>query len=248
MAARAVVASGFAFTRRAGSFADAGVALDEILSLPHPPEPLVLRVTATGGRKAERARVAGDWLCDAAAPELRRIPRPAWSYDGEAKDWSKARTWLQAREGCADARWLLHASMMAGVDPRLVVRAACACVRTVLGRFPPGEGRPRAALEAAEAWASGQSSPTQVRGFASTATRYARDADEAAEAAAAGATEDVSCAAYDAGNAAYDTAQAMGEMRWERKLARLVRLVRGQIPTGVVLRAATLSNATVPHA
>ncbi len=204
LAARAVVARGYDFSPRAGSFADADVVRDEIASLPPPPEPLVLRVTATGGDAAERARVEGDWLCDATLGEPHRIPAPMWTYSEEATAWAKKRRWLHAWETCEDARWMLHAAAKVGVDPRLVVRAACACARTTLDRVPAGEERPRRAIEAAEAWTRGEATLDQVR---------------------------------QAANASYAAADASVVSR-RRALADMAKLVRREIATWAVLRAA----------
>ncbi len=249
LAARAVVAKGYEFSPRGGSFADADVARDEILNLPPPPEPLVLRVTATGGDAAERARVQGDWLCDATLGEPRRLLVPAWAYDKDATAWAKARPWLEAWETCPDARWMLHAAVTVGVDRRLVVRATCACARTVLDRVPAGEERPRRAIETAEAWTRGKATVDQVQqaayaafyaanaSYASDAAAYAAfcasDASYAADAAAASDASDASDASYAAAYAASNAASAR-----PRALARLAELVRGEIATLVVLRAA----------
>jgi hypothetical protein len=43
-----------------------------------------------------------------------------------------------------------------GVDRSLVVLAACDCARTWLRHVPPGEDRPRLAIETAEAWCRGE--------------------------------------------------------------------------------------------
>ncbi len=247
--ARAVVAKGYDFSLRPGSFADADVAMDELLSLPPPPEPLVLRVTATGGDAAERERVEGDWLCGATRAEPRRIPAPVWTYSEEAAAWVKKRRWLDAWETCEDARWMLHAAVTVGVDRRLVVRAACACARTVLDRVPAGEERPRRAIETAEAWTRGKATVDQVQqaayaafyaanaSYASDAAAYAAfcasDASYAADAAAASDASDASDASYAAAYAASNAASAR-----PRALARLAELVRGEIATLVVLRAA----------
>ncbi len=252
LAARAVVAKGYEFSLRPGSFADAGVALDEILSLPPPAEPLVLRVTATGGRKAGRARVEGDWLCDATPGEPRRIPAPAWTHSREAAAWVKKRPWLEAWETCENALWMLHAAVRVVVDRRLVVRAACACARTVLDRIPAVEERPRRAIEAAEAWTRGEATVVQVQQAAYSAA-YSASAPasdtysySAAAASASAAADAVyisyasDAATYTAAAAAYYAAYgyASDAASQSRALARLADLVRGEIPTWTVLRAA----------
>ncbi len=246
MAARAVVAKGYEFSLRPGSFADADVALDEILSLPPPPEPLVLRVTATGGDAAERELVEGDWLCDGTRAEPRRIPAPVWTYSEDATAWAKARPWLEAWETCEDARWMLHAAAKVGVDRRLVVRAACACARTVLDRIPVGEERPRRAIEAAEAWTRGEATADAVQqgsddAFAATADATTVASTEAtASSASAAYTVTAASSASAAGFASYaaDEAASAARAGSQRALSRLANRVRREIPTLWVLRAA----------
>ncbi len=104
----------------------------------------------------------GDWLWAPTLPEPVRIPSPSWRYSHQSHRRAKTRTWLDAWEGCRDGRWLIHAAARIGVDPRHVTRAACACARTALGFVPPDEGRPRRALEAAEAWTCGRASLAEV--------------------------------------------------------------------------------------
>ncbi len=269
-AARAVVARGYAFVVHPETYADADVALDELFNLPTPPEPLVLRVTATGGDAAERARVEGDWLCDAARGEPRRIPGPVWLHSPQATAWAKTRPWLEAWETCPDARWMLAAAASVGVDRRFVVRAACACARTVLDRIPAGEERPRRAIETAEAWTRGEATLDEVRQAANAAyiasdnaafaaatnvayvssSSYAAVADayNAAEFAASYADAPASAhdssahaATYASRAAYYASASDSGVVTDTRALtlARLAELVRGEIATWVVLRAAT---------
>ena len=161
--AREVVAAGEAFRPWGREFHDPGVALDELTSL-EPREPTVLRVAVGAGRPRSGpwARVVGDWLLEPGeAP--RRLPRPSWEYDAEARGWSTAREWPEAWEPCEDARWMLHAAASVGVDRRLVVLAACACARTSLRYVPEGEARPLRAIETAEAWARGKATAGQVR-------------------------------------------------------------------------------------
>ncbi len=252
--ARAVVARGFAFVPREGSFADADIARDEILHLPAPPEPLVLRVVARGGRKSERASVAGDWLYDRAPGSPRRIPRPheVWTYERESTAWSRTKTWLAAWETCANACWLLHAAACVKVDPRLVVRAACACARTVLDRFPGGEIRPRRAIEAAEAWARGEATTEEVvqasEGAYEAYQTYRATSDNAAANAAytayllgvafAGVPSRPEFAFSGVCSFAASTPQADYSVQRVRALATMADLVRREIPTLVVLQAA----------
>ena len=120
-----------------------------------------------------------------------------------------ATTWEVAWEDPrAEADDLL--AVCEGVDRRVLVRAACACARTVLpvweARYP-GDLRPRRALEVADAWTWGEATVQEVK-----------DATDAAY------------AAYAADAAAYAAARAVAR----RALAPIVRLY---IPLGMVLLA-----------
>ncbi len=128
MSARAVVARGFPFSPREGSFADVGVALDEIRGLPAPPEPLLLRVDAVGGTAEERLAVTGDWLIDAELVEPRRLP------PRERKD--RKEPWIYFWENGTDPGDLLYTAAKRGVDIRLIVRAAVTCVRRAVPMLP----------------------------------------------------------------------------------------------------------------
>ncbi len=156
LSARAVVASGVAFRDDATTYADADVARDEIRALPPPPEPLVLRVWARGGTDRERARVEGDWLCDPKRKEPRRIPIARWDHSPAAVAWSDGRPWLEAWEGCEDARWMVHAATAAGLPRKAIARAHCPCLREVMPLVPQDETRPLQAIETVEAWALGE--------------------------------------------------------------------------------------------
>ncbi len=240
LAARAVVAKGYEFSPRGGSFADADVALDEILNLPPPAEPLVLRVTATGGRKRERASLMGDWLYDTDTTfgNPRRIPPPAWSYSEEALAWSERRPWLEAWEDCQDARWMLHAAVVAAVDRRLIVTAACTCARMVLGRAPLGEERPRQAIEIAEAWARGEAAQEDVERAADDLYMMSTAVADAAYFAASVANRvDVTSDATAAAEVAENVASVARISDRGAVLANLAALVRRAIPTLEVLRA-----------
>ena len=88
---------------------------------------------------------------------------------------------------CERADWMLWlAGRLAGpTTPEArgaLVLAACACARTALRYVPEGEGRPRRAIETAEAWARGEGSIDDVRAAAAAADAAAdaADADSAA--------------------------------------------------------------------
>lgn len=100
----------------------------------------------------------------------------------------KAVMWVGDRDAatawaeCPRGDWMLWAAARAGVDRRLLVRAAAACARLVLHMVVPGEERPRKAIEAAEAWAE---EPTEDRRRAAAAASAAAAAAEAAYVAVA---------------------------------------------------------------
>src|SRR5690606_3193359 len=91
----------------------------------------------------------------------------------------------QAWEQCERADWLLWLAGRIGVDRKMLVRAACRCVRESLPIFEqccPGDDRPRKAIETAEAWCEGRATLAVLR-KAAHAARYAADAADAAHAA-----------------------------------------------------------------
>ena len=124
----------------------------------------------------------------------------------DALDWARlpttpadpAAAWL----ACPRGDWLLWLAGRCPALPRAaLVFAACACVREALHLVPAGEDRPRAAIEAAEAWArGGDGAPSfgevlaaaRAAAYAARAAAYAADAGVAyaAYAAAAAAAAD----------------------------------------------------------
>ena len=120
----------------------------------------------------------------------------------EAREWAAGYSTLaEAWTACDRADWLLwYAGRHGDVDRRLLVRAACACARTVLPYVPVGEDRPHRAIELAEAWCNGRATIVEVRTAA-----YAADADAAY---AANAAAYAAYAAYAAADAAADAAYA----------------------------------------
>ncbi len=118
-----------------------------------------------------------------------------------------------------------------------MVRAGCACARTVLNRIPEGEERPRRAIEAAEAWSYGQVPLDAVR--QASVAAYAASIDPVsvhAVVAAADAADAASDAVYAHAAAATTVAYYVATAR-RRALARLAALVRIEIPTLAVLQA-----------
>lgn len=260
--ARAVEAAGANFSPTDTVFHDVGVALDEISSLTGNVEPVVLRVRAVGGAAADRAAVHGDWLCADHDPP-RRLRRPEWTVSAEASVWSAQREWVEAWEGCSDARWMLHEVAAVGLDRRLLALAACACAATSL-RFARGDGgRTARLIEVTEAWARGAAEadevlrlsdaaladgyPGAVIGRHGAAAFAARSAGFAAEVAAdpgAAALAAVSAANAISAFAADDLARGPGDpgaaTAFERHVASMAPVVRERIPTIAVLRAAML--------
>jgi hypothetical protein len=173
-----------------------------------------------------------------------------------------ARTWLaefpgtaaQAWLRCPRGDWMLWVAAHAGVERRLVVRAACDCARLALRFVPSGEERPRLAIEAVERWCKGEASQDDVRAAAAASSVYTiavaaaaiatttvaaassssvyAAAAAAAEAAAAAYASSSDAAAAVAAAYAYDSAAAQN-----RVLHRCARLVRRRIGWLQVLAA-----------
>ena len=173
LSARPVEATGAPFAPRSVVYHDVSVALDEILSLTGNVEPVVLRVSVSGGTAEDRASVGGDWLCADHEPPA-PLPKPAWDWSDEARVWCSGREWIDAWELCDRAEWMMHAVGGKSLDAAIYVQAACACARTSLAFVPTGGGysyvysrehlsAPRAAIEAAESWARGRASGEAAR-------------------------------------------------------------------------------------
>ena len=259
MSARAVVARGQPFAPRGVPFADAGVAFDEISSLRPHAEPMVLRVTATGGKATERGSVAGDWLCEADGSAPRRVSRPLWGYNTISEAWSRVLTWLDAWERCEDASWMLHAAVRARVDHRLVAAGVCACARTALYLAPEGEMRPALAVLAADRWAHGDGPAQAMVATAEAVARAPGGAAHVAVITAAFASGRGLLGAHhvptDAAYAAASVAELGATYRSLRErsvfppsstsdltataLREMADLVRENVPTIAVLRAVT---------
>ena len=238
MSARAVASFREPFSPTGMRFYDAGVALDEIESLTSNVEPVVLRVSSHGVSDT-------DWLCADHDPP-RRIRRPDWEYSFQSRRWSESKTWLDAWELCEDGVWLAHAAAAVGLSRRLVVAAACACVRRAPGAC---DGESGAVLFAAERWALGAVSDADLAGAAEDASHVidrnvaAMAARSAAMAAVAGPVDHV---AGWAANAVELSAHLLsltddpGAYRRARRRNRSVMAdaFRRQVPTLDVLRAA----------
>ena len=125
----------------------------------------------------------------------------------EAIEWAGTYSSLQdAWDACERADWLLWYAARRGADRKAIVLAACACARTALPHIPPGEDRPRIAIETTEAWARGDATLADVRAAANAAAYAAAYADAAAYAAYAANAAAYAAAyadAYAAAAAAY---------------------------------------------
>ena len=96
----------------------------------------------------------------------------------EAREWAEPyATLAEAWVACERADWLLWYAGKRGVDRKILVRAACACARTVLPYVPVGEDRPHRAIEMAERWCNGRATIVEVRAAANAAAYAAADAD-----------------------------------------------------------------------
>jgi len=117
---------------------------------------------------------------------------------GEARAWlGRRRNPAKAYRECERGDWLLWLHARKGSDRKLLVLAACDCVRLALKHVPEGEDRPRRAIEAAEAWTRGEVALDEVRRAAAAAYAAAAAADAAAAYAAyAAAYAAAAAAAY----------------------------------------------------
>jgi hypothetical protein len=148
----------------------------------------------------------------------------------EARSWAAGRTAQQAWAECERPDWLLWWARAAKVDRRLLVRAACACARTVLQYAPAGEQRPLRAIETAEAWCDGNATIEQVRSAADAASAAAYATAAASAAYAAYATDAASAAAYAADAAAYAADAAAYAAAYAAARREMCRLIRVAIP------------------
>ena len=149
----------------------------------------------------------------------------------EAREWAAGYSTLaEAWTACERADWLLWYSGRRGVDRKILVRAACACARTVLPYVPVGEDRPHRAIEMAERWCDGRATLQEVGAYAADAYAAYAAADAAyAYAAYAAAAAAYAAAAYadayaaDAADAAYAAADADARSKAHLKMCVLVR-------------------------
>lgn len=244
LSAREVVAAGSPFRAWGETFADPGVALDEILSLRARQDPLVLRVKASGVCPPEAEAAAGDWLCDSDGSPPRRLPRPSWRHDRRSSEWAWRRTWPRAWEECRNGAWMMRGICDLpgpGVDRRAIVSAACACVRISMGDGPVS-GLTEGAIAAAEAWTRGEAGPGEVRRAAQESYNQLRHDAYAAGSAAFAATHEGPSMAYHAVTNAMSWQLARGgEGSIDAAASSMADAIRSRVPTIAVLRAAAAS-------
>ena len=95
----------------------------------------------------------------------------------EAVTWAETQESVEgAWESCARGDWLLWFAARVGVDHHVVRLAACRCASRALRYVPEGEDRPRLAIEAAEAYARGESTSSQLAAACAAARDAAWDA------------------------------------------------------------------------
>lgn len=116
---------------------------------------------------------------------------------------AEARLWLNTQtdprvawEMCERPDWMIWYARRRDVDPKVFVRIACDCARTVLWLVPEGENRPRLAIEVAERRMRGEATIDEVRDAAYAAEAAAADATYAAAYAAVYTAEAAAYAAY----------------------------------------------------
>ena len=120
-----------------------------------------------------------------------------------AVKWAGRKTHKRAWETCKQGDWLLWIAGSLDIDRKLLVLAACACVRRALKYIPAGEDRPRIAIETAEARTRGEATIDQVRTAADVATDVTANAAYYAAYTAYYAGSHIVNAAYTAYYAAY---------------------------------------------
>jgi hypothetical protein len=81
-------------------------------------------------------------------------------------DWTAEQAWCECERG----DWMIWLAGRLNVERVAIVRTACAVARSVLHLVPPGEDRPRLAIEAAEAWCD---DPSPARAEAAEAAAWA---------------------------------------------------------------------------
>ena len=91
------------------------------------------------------------------------MPREFFEWASSVKG-SLERTW----ETCPRGDWMLELAAHALVDGRRLTLAAAAVAREALPFLPHGDGRPLAALEAAEAWARDELKIDGIKAVAAT--------------------------------------------------------------------------------
>ena len=160
----------------------------------------------------------------------------------EAVKWVGRKSLKTAWAKCRRADWMLWYAART-CDRKLVVLAACACVRTALKYVAVGELRPLKAIETAEAWARGKAPIKQVRDAARSAAyasvAYSSAAYRAAYSCACAASASYrayscACAASCAASCAsswYASASEDSENMRIKALSKMADIVRRIIPS-----------------
>ena len=152
----------------------------------------------------------------------------------EAIAWAGRKSAKGAWEQCQRGDWLLWLAGRAGIDRKVLVRAACEVARTALRYVPKGEDRPRLAIETTLAWCDGTATLAEVRKAAAAGAAAGAAALAAgAVALAAGAAEAAAYAA--AAEAAWDAAGAAARAAARAaSLKHSADLVRARIPWALI--------------
>ncbi len=255
---RAVVSRGLPFTGWGDAIHDGGVALDTLQSMQAPGEPMVVRVTAVGGKAMDRKALAGDWLCDVGARPVRRIGVPRWTYVTDQGPLNGGKTWLDTWESCEEPEAMVYEALRVRVPRPLVVRAACACATVAATKLSDDFAREASlrAIALAESWSRGRATSSEVNLAANRAENAINEsltinpslveqsapACFAASAAADAAWRQLPLAASAAADAVNYATQFLVEsqgMSVRRARDFLGELVRREIPTLELLRAAS---------
>lgn len=84
-------------------------------------------------------------------------------HGGGMRDWLDAHDLRTAWAECPRGDWMLSLAISAGVDQRLIVRAAGTCAHLALSAVPTDELRPLRCLRVLEAWVDGNADAEMVR-------------------------------------------------------------------------------------
>lgn len=97
----------------------------------------------------------------------------------EAKEWVKSqgdKTYEELWNACPRADWLLWVVTRAGVERKTIVLAAVSCVEILIPFVPPGENRPKLAIEVAKRWCRDEASLDEFETARESVRAYRREA------------------------------------------------------------------------